>query len=267
MSPPLIPDHHVHTQFSWDAPQGDMGRTCARALEIGLPSIAFTEHADWVRGPGHVVDLDRYLECVDHCRHHFPDLRILSGVELGEPHTHVEEARALLARANLDRVVGSVHCITWRGHADDASAPGFLTPESVAEQFRAYLDDTRTMLAGGHPFEVLAHLDYPKRYWPAGAAPYRAEDFEEALRAVLRAAAEAGIAIEVNTTRGGEPARYLCPGPEVLRWWAEEGGRAVAFGSDAHDPDKIAQGFELAARAVEAAGFRPQDDPNDFWRR
>ena len=38
---------HVHTEWSWDAPRGHMERSCERAIEIGLPALAFTEHADW----------------------------------------------------------------------------------------------------------------------------------------------------------------------------------------------------------------------------
>jgi histidinol-phosphatase (PHP family) len=53
----------------------------------------------------------------------------------------------------------------------------------------------------------------------------------------------------------------------VLRWWHEVGGEAVSFGSDAHDPDKIAGGFELATQIVQAAGFKPAQDPTAFWRR
>ena len=267
MAAPPIPDHHVHTQWSWDAERGDMEATCRRALELGLPSIAFTEHADWVRGPACVVDLEGYLEAVERCRRRFSDLRILTGVELGEPHRHPADVRALLGRAPLERILGSVHTIPWRGTVTDASEEGYLQPATVAEQFRAYLEDARRMLEGAPVFAVLAHLDYPKRYWPAGAGAYRAADFEEEIRAVLRAAARAGIALEVNTTRGGAADRYLCPGPEVVRWWREEQGRAVAFGSDAHSPEHLAAGFREAAAMVEAAGFRPQADPNQFWLR
>ena len=35
------PDNHVHTEWSWDAAAGSMEASCARALELGLPSIAF----------------------------------------------------------------------------------------------------------------------------------------------------------------------------------------------------------------------------------
>ena len=47
----LPPDNHVHSEFSWDARNGSMRASCQRAIELGLPSIAFTEHVDmtaWV---------------------------------------------------------------------------------------------------------------------------------------------------------------------------------------------------------------------------
>ncbi len=264
-----MPDHHVHTEWSWDAARGSMERSCRRALELGLPSIAFTEHADWVPFPApeyHHLDIEGYLEAIERCRRSFPGLRILSGVELGEPHLFPEETARILAVGPLDRLLGSVHCIPEGGRLVDASVEGLMSEAESPRLFRAYLAQVRAMLESGQPFEVLAHLDYPKRYWP-NRNGFEARDYEEEIRDVLRAAARRGTVLEVNTSGGRDLERCVCPGPEVLRWWAEEGGRAVAFGSDAHDPDRIAAGFSVAAAAVEAAGFRPQDDPSDFWRR
>jgi histidinol-phosphatase (PHP family) len=51
-----------------------------------------------------------------------------------------------------------------------------------------------------------------------------------------------------------------------MRWWREEGGTAVSFGSDAHLPNRVGDRFKLAVDIVEAAGFRPGRDPYDFWR-
>ena len=42
----LPTDGHVHTEWSWDTVTGSMIGSCERALELGLPSVAFTEHAD-----------------------------------------------------------------------------------------------------------------------------------------------------------------------------------------------------------------------------
>lgn len=260
-----LADNHVHSQWSWDASRGDMERTCRRAVELGLPSIAFTEHADWIRGDECVFDAAGYSECLERCRSAYPDLRVLSGVEMGEPHRYPERARELLS-GGFERVLASVHCIEWGEQTEDASHRGFLTPEDVGEMFRVYLAETLTLIESDMPFQVLAHLDYPKRYWPEGAR-YVETDYEEELRTVLRSAAKRGLTLEVNTTRGGDPARYLCPGPVILGWWREEGGRAVSLGSDAHSPEHLAAGFSHAQDVVTAVGFKRPDDPLAFWTR
>src|SRR3712207_8402136 len=42
------PDNHVHTRWSWDtADSSTMVRACERAVALGLPAIAFTEHLDF----------------------------------------------------------------------------------------------------------------------------------------------------------------------------------------------------------------------------
>jgi histidinol-phosphatase (PHP family) len=261
----LPPDLHVHTEWSWDAPLGSMERSCERALEAGLPAIAFTEHADWalVHEGQHSVDLDGYFDAIERCRAKFKGLRILTGVELGEPHWFPRETAQVLASGPLDQVLGSIHCIRLDGGMVDASQ----FPERAATDFagavREYFRETLEMVESNLPFETLAHIDYPKRYWLDGAAPYRESDYESEIRAVLASAARTGRVLEVNTTRG----RTLCPDITVVRWWREAGGQAVQYGSDAHQPDKVVAGFKVATQMVESAGFKPARDPMALWRR
>ncbi len=242
-----------------------MEASCERALEIGLPAIAFTEHADWalVHEGQHSVDIEGYFEAVERCRAKFKGLRILTGVELGEPHWFPEEAAGVLAAGKLDQVHGSIHCIRYGGEMLDASQFRLREGIDFRAAVRAYFQETLAMLDSGQPFQTLTHLDYPKRYWADGVAPYREQDFEEEIRAVLSAAARTGRILEVNTTRG----HALCPDATVVRWWREAGGTAVQYGSDAHQPDKVAEGFLGAARMVEAAGFKPAAEPTALWRR
>jgi histidinol-phosphatase (PHP family) len=281
----LPPDNHVHTQWSWDADAGSMEASCARAVELGLPSIAFTDHMEftrWVIAPegrgvlhrdaGKVgpdrqfdappLDVDGYLECLQRCRDRFPGLRILSGVEFGEPHWHPKELRALLDAGAWQRVLGSLHSLElpegpWIvDELYEDYAPGGLDPDGV---MRAYLAEAERMVESSDPFQVLAHLDYPVRRRPASARPFEPADFEEEFRGVLRALARSGRALEVNTV---VPLR-----PEIVRWWHEAGGEAVSFGSDAHAPVAVARDFAASAAMVEAQGFVPGRDHHDFWRR
>jgi histidinol-phosphatase (PHP family) len=246
-----------------------MEATCRRALEIGLPAIAFTDHADFVvvHEGQHGLDVAGYLEAVDRCRARFPELRIICGVELGEPHLHPEAAALVLAAGRIERILGSVHCVTIDGRPRDLSERGLMTVESAPALFRLYLAEVLNLARSGQPFTVLAHLDYARRYWPHDQLPLDEAAFEEEYRAILREAARRGAVLEVNTTRGVEPVRGLCPGPRVVRWWWEEGGEQVSFGSDSHEPGRIAAGFAAAAAGVEAAGFRPAPDPTAYWRR
>jgi len=246
-----------------------MERSCERAIEIGLPAIAFTDHADFVVvQPGqYCVDIFGYLAAVERCRSKFPALRILTGVELGEPHWFPAETAAVLRAGSLDRVIGSVHCVRIGEDLVDASQFPQRPLGEVREGVHSYFREVLKMLESSQPFETLGHLDYPKRYWPAGLGAYREEDFEEEIRAVLVAAASRGCVVEANTTRGDGGEARFCPGLKVLRWWHEVGGAAVSFGSDAHDPTRIAGGFKLATQIVEAAGFKPSRDPMALWRR
>ncbi|HEV2953450.1 MAG TPA: histidinol-phosphatase HisJ family protein [Candidatus Dormibacteraeota bacterium] len=263
-----VADSHVHTEWSWDAARGSMRESCQRAIQLGLPAIAFTDHADftaYVRVREGLLDIAGYHRCLEICRAEFPELRILSGVELGEPHLHAEEAEVILGAGKLERVLGSVHCLQLPEGETDASTPGLFTVERAPDLFREYLAETLRLVESASPFEVLAHLDYPKRYWPHDQLTYNELDYQEEFRAVLSAAARRGSVLEVNTTRGMEPQRGLCPGPLVLGWWREVGGTAVSLGSDAHNPDKIAAGFKLAVEVLESAGFSRPADPLAYW--
>lgn len=100
----LPTDGHIHSEWSWDAPDGSMELACARAVDLGLPAVAFTDHTDytnWIvlardlEEHEHLkafcapdgsltpprLDLERYLECVQRCRDRFRDLRIITGVD------------------------------------------------------------------------------------------------------------------------------------------------------------------------------------------
>ncbi|WP_432988753.1 histidinol-phosphatase HisJ family protein [Dactylosporangium sp. CA-233914] len=273
----LPADLHTHTQFSWDTQTGDMDGSCARAVELGLPAIAFTEHTDFVSwtvepasvperwaphmaGPASLapppLDLAGYLEAIDRCRVKYPTLKIITGVELGEPHWFAEQAAALLASHPFERVIGSLHSLEARGRHRLVEDEYATRP--VPDVLRDYFAETIRMIEACGDFSTLTHLDYPVRYVPAQFT-FDIADFEDEVRQVLRSLAGTGRALEVNTRRTLEPL--------LLHWWREAGGAAVSFGSDAHRPDAVAANFTAAAALAEAAGFRPGRHPYEHWIR
>lgn len=276
----LPADSHVHSEYSWDALDGSMERTCERAVEMGLPTVAFTEHMDftsWEVMDRHLpenahlasladadgkltpppFDVAGYLASVERCRDRFPGLRIITGVELGEPHRNGATAARLLAAGNFERILGSLHCVPSGDDRFD-EPPGLFRRGEAAQVVRDYLAEIVHVITGSDLFSVLAHIDYAVRSWPAEAGPFDPRDFEDEFRHALRALAGTGRALEVNTRLPMDPA--------ILRWWREEGGEAVTFGSDAHAPAGLARRFGEAVDMVEAHGFRPGRHPYDIWR-
>jgi hypothetical protein len=115
--PAALPaDSHVHTQWSWDAVAGSMEDTCQRAAAIGLPAVAFTEHADftsWLLEPGERIR--------DHWR------ALVSGGVLTPPRLVNAAATALLSRypeaAPAGPARGHALLIGTRGDGTEADAP------------------------------------------------------------------------------------------------------------------------------------------------
>jgi histidinol-phosphatase (PHP family) len=271
----LPPDNHVHTEWSWDAPgEASMVRSCEQALAAGVPSVAFTDHLDFTnRTDGDQItaqnidprpyaamrplDVTGYLATIEKCRQRFPDLRILSGAEIGEAHLWGASASAVVTAARFDRILGSVHAVPFEGRL---TAADYLFRRVPADQaMRCYFAEVVRLVEGSDMFEVLAHLDFPRRMWPQAAEPYDERAFEAEYRTVLRALAASARILEVNT-------KSPLPSADLLRWWRDAGGRAVSFGSDAHQPWRVGARFKLAVDIVEAAGFRAGRDRFDFWR-
>lgn len=284
-SHPLPADSHVHTEWSWDATAGSMLRSCEQAVEIGLPAIAFTEHFDltrWVTPDevrasltvhGDLVDSDGYFNPpaldvegyraeLQRCRDRFPQLRIVSGVELGEPHWFPGQVADLLSAGDFQRVLGSQHSFLVDGEpwiVSDLAGP--LAPDgwSPADIVRAHLLETANLIRSCDEFGVLAHVDYAVRHWPDGADRFPFAQFEEEFRLVLKSLANSDRVLEINT--------LLPMSPVVVGWWYEIGGSAVSFGSDAHRPEAVAQNFRDAAAIAEQAGFRSNASTHEFWIR
>jgi histidinol-phosphatase (PHP family) len=271
----LPADNHVHTEWSYDtSADASMVRSCEQAIGIGLPSLAFTEHLEFTEGgPGDAIhdvatdhrwwsrikplDVPGYMASVEECRQRFPELRILSGVEAGESHLFGASAGAVIHAHAFERVLGSLHAVPYQGRLVAADALFGRMPADDA--MRYYFAELVTLIQDSDLFQVLAHLDFPRRYWPSGPHLYREQPFEEEYRVALRALAASGRVLEINT-------KSPLASVDMVRWWREEGGTAVSFGSDAHLPNRVGDRFKLAVDIVEQAGFRPGRDPYDFWR-
>lgn len=281
--PEALPiDGHVHSEWSWDASMGNMRASCQQAEDAGLPGIAFTEHFDltsWHITPAVYrrlspryqrmvsptsmltpppFDVDGYMSAIEECRARFPDLRILTGLEMGELNWHLLQFQELLSGHTFDRLLASSHSVTVAGHREMIS-DALNASVNPVEVLQAYFADLQETVRACDFFEVLAHVDYPLRDWPT-SVPFPFSEVESAIRELLSDLANTGRAMEFNTV--------LPMDARLLAWWIDAGGRRLTFGSDAHQPADVGRHLNVASRLAREHGFREgRGGPLDFWTR
>ena len=250
----MLVDLHAHTISSPDAIDTveTMGRTAAA---LGIDILAITDHCDAMATmpffefwgmDRQIVRFDetqartRFLEAAEQLN---GAVKLLYGIELGEPHLRRTETRELLLRQQYDVVLGSIH--TFIGDAD----PVMLDYDAIHpnDVIRHYLQDLYEMVRFGG-IDVICHIEYPLRYLPPRPGylgSYR--PFEEELRAIFRLAAMKGIALEING-KSRKDGRFLLE-PFVIDWYREAGGEYLSYGSDAH------RASQLLRNSAEARAF------------
>lgn len=249
----LIPhDYHMHSEFSIDS-DVPVAIRCERAIELGLTEICVTDHADFVpksRSNGYYRP-DAYFAEVERCRAMYGDrVTLRAGVEIGEWHIYTERATALAESYPYDFILGSLH----RVGEETVMVPDYFHPRSELEAYEAYYTELLVMVRHGE-FDVIAHLDVPKRYGFTVHNRYVSLEYEGMIREVLRAAIERGIGLEINTGTARRTVGEPSPDLEVLHWYRDLGGEIVTVGSDAHRTEDMAYGFDTAAAMLQAAGF------------
>ena len=210
-------DLHAHTD--WSDGQADLETMLRAAADRGLEVLAITDHGPTLRMTGG-LDRDallRQADAIDAARDVAPGLTVLRGVETDV----LEDGRLDLddeLLADLDVVVASVHT--------------HLALDAAAQT-------ERILRAVRHPaVNVLGH--------PTGRLINRREGMAFDLHAVVEAAAEHGVALEINA----HPARLDLDDGAARA--AVAAGAKIAVNTDAHattDLDLLRHGIVQARRA------------------
>jgi histidinol-phosphatase (PHP family) len=219
------------------------------AIEKGLKYLCFTEHLD--HNPGDYgfgfYDHEKYSEAIDRARDLYgARIVLLKGIEFGEPHLYRNEFEKELER-DYDIVLGSMHYLGQEGFYGEK---GLRDRYSLEQLWEMYFESLSEMVGFGG-FDVLAHFDFPARYYGDGSQyPTTAED-------VVRELARKGIALEINTSGLRKGLARTLPGRRIIQEFGLAGGKMVTFGSDSHSCQEIGTGFETGLETVSGTGLVP----------
>lgn len=256
MSRTILWDCHMHSCFSGDC-ETEMEKMADRALSLGLTGITFTEHLDPDYPPipedvDFSLDLDAYFDKFSEIKARYRGrLALRFGIELGlQPHL-AKNFTALLGQYPFDFCIGSSHVV----HGKDPYYPDFFEGKSEEACYREYFASIQENLLAFSGMDVYGHLDYIVRYGPAKNRFFSYPDYSDILDPILTQLIGKGIGLELNT--GGFSYGLGEPNPcrDILKRYRELGGEILTIGSDAHKPERIAEGFDRAKGILTSCGF------------
>lgn len=247
-------DSHLHSDNSPDAVHS-VAYLCEHAAQHRIMGFAVTDHFECqLEADTQLQSMRQQSFEIERARGSFGDLvKISKGIELGQPHRHVEVAAQALAASDYDFVLGSVHMLE---DGTDFYCVDYSDPDIVVADLLEQYYDNVVRLAEWGGFDSLAHMRYPERYiWGNQRIPVDIKPFGDHIDRVLRLLIDKGKALEVNTCamRRGMP---LDPGIEVLRRYRELGGELITIGSDAHQASHMTSGFDDAMDTLLTLGFK-----------
>lgn len=244
--------YHVHTQWSDGEPT--IAEVIAQARELQLIEVGISDHfvvhpggllVDWSMRPD---DLHQYVAQVQAEVAKANPITVRLGIEVDFLPESLGETHRRLAGVPFDYIIGSVHYVDGfpvDGHHRYWDA---LTEEEEEEVWRSYYQRVREM-AATRAFDVVAHLDLPKKFGHLPKADLR----NEALSA-LDAVAESGMVMELNTSGWHKTCREIYPAP----WLVEEARRRdipIIITADAHNRRHLTRDFDRALQVARAAGY------------
>ncbi len=280
----IISDLHTHSSFSTDseAPQEEM---LDRAISLGLKTYCFTDHYDYIWPEQYedrfIFDVDKYFEKLTALKQAYKGkIEVLIGVEEGlrnEPGLP-EHVKSFYDEMNskypFDFVIGSSHILRyydpyyedyWSGKpapGKDLGAPDYAKNKerlSLEDGLREYFESILFNSKNYDNYDIYGHLDYIVRYAPGLSKEeknYSPMDFKNIIDEILKGIIAKGKGIEINTSGIKYGLGYTHPKEWIVKRYHELGGEIITVGSDAHQKEHIAYGFDTAASVLENSGFK-----------
>lgn len=245
-------DCHTHSICSPDG-KNTPREMVAQAVHLGLYAYTLTDHCEcheyWETYRQRTEQAWQAMEELE-----AGEIRLLRGVELGQPLQNLTAAEEVVNRFPYDFVIGSLH--------NPANEEDFyymdctkMSIEQIAQKLNRYWEELLEMIDWGS-FDSLGHLTYPLRYIQGeqGISVDLAQH-QGKIDQILAALVEREIALEVNTSGLRQKLGETMPNLALLRRYHALGGRLVTLGSDAHQTADLGKGIDQGMELLKEAGF------------
>ncbi len=250
-------DLHMHTKSSFDGNYSAADMTKS-AVKNELATIAFTDHFDVDFYERHNLGVRQQTSYEDICsaQESFGDkIRILRGIEMGQPTYDIALTEESLERYEYDFVIGSIHNPRNQPDYGDFNYAS-LSQAEIYAMLDNYFEE-ELLLAKWNRFDTFAHLTYPMRYIvQAGRNDIELDRYDDITDEIFKVIAANGKALEINTSGLRQPIGKTMPTENYVRRFRELGGELLTLGSDAHFTEHVGAGIDSGYEIAESCGFK-----------
>lgn len=250
-------DLHTHHARCGHA-VGFMEEYIESAIEKGIRCLGISDHSPYFFAdedhphPGLAMARSEFINYVEEFirlkKKYENRIELLLGVESDVFREHIDLYGRVYARYPLDYVIGSVHFTSpldiMKGFHWDVS------PEEARLLEATRYVELLQIAARSRWVNIIGHLDRPKRWYP----PFK-ELLAPHVDSTLQILAEEDVSIEVNTSGFQLACQEWFPSVEVIER-ACFYGVDITFGSDAHHPDRIGDGWEQVVDTLSHIGYK-----------
>ncbi|MBQ9940704.1 MAG: histidinol-phosphatase HisJ family protein [Clostridia bacterium] len=244
-------DYHIHSEYSFDVygvdKQVRIFDICETALKKGLTQIAITDHYDInTVEQGFIMGLDfesRRRDIIRAKKAYEGKLKVLCGIELGQPHQVPEKAKQILKENKFDYVIASYH--------NNVDVPDFyildypnIDRQLLVQYYEDYLCQTIDHIKWGiGRISTLGHLGYPIRYYIRNGLggilnPYDPK-YMKITKEIFNLLIKNDIALEVNTSGWRQGMNNSMAFDGMVQYYIDMGGKLLTVGSDSHTLDNV----------------------------
>jgi histidinol-phosphatase (PHP family) len=248
-------DQHLHTNYSPDADQeATFERYLKQASSIGLKGLTFTDHVDFDSVDDlfkNIIDYDIYFKRAKEAIQK-THLDVGIGVEIGDqPHVR-NDIKKMVNRYDFDFVIGSIHYL----YGLDFYNGDFFKGYTQHQNYQRYFEGVLETVSYFNDYDVFGHLDYITRYGGYNQIDKSLKDYHAIIEGILKKIIQKNKGIEINTSGLRNQLNVTHPNLDILKIYKRLGGSIITIGSDAHQVQDLAKGYDEAIRLIKEAGFK-----------
>ncbi|MBS4220644.1 histidinol-phosphatase [Bacillus sp. FJAT-49711] len=257
MNSHLTFDFHTHHDRCGHA-RANIRDYIEAAIEKGLDMIGISDHSPYFASekdqlhPGIAMAISTFPEYVKEVlqlkEEYKGKIDVLLGVESDFFPEYIDLYSKYYDQYPFDYIIGSVHFVNGVSIFKKSRWEGLTEKERVRTKEEYYELIQQSASCG--VFQILGHIDAMKGFYP---------DFSsietDVVDRTLKIIAEHDVAIEINTSGKTKDCGGWYPADEILERALYHQVK-VTFGSDAHDPERVGDDFDLVRAKLKEIGFK-----------